>query len=261
MAVAKEITSIAKEYLKTMKVEITYPIEYHLQPVTDIHLHSNYRFELESNANSKYLSILLIIAVLILISAGLNYFNLYSSIISRRINGIGIRIINGASNREVISEFITEALLTGVISLILAFILLDLLFPVFRNYLNLDFGLGSLFQVRTWLLPSFILVILSILSGLILGVRIFGIAPVSFIRKEMNMGNRKYTTRLYIVGQFIIAIILIAGTTGVFKQIKYMQDDAFTMNIDQTLVVKRPVARGTMQPRFPSRKLFLDSLK
>jgi putative ABC transport system permease protein len=242
VAVADEITSIAKEFLKSMKLELTYPIEYHLQPITDIHLHSNYRFELEPNGNSKYLSILLIIAILILISAGLNYFNLYSSIISRRINGIGIRIINGASDREVISEFITEALLTGIISLILAFILLDLLFPVFRNYLDLDFDLGSLFQVRTWLLPAFILIFLSILSGLILAIRIFGIAPVSFIRKELKISNRKYTTRFYIVGQFIIAIVLIAGTTGVLKQIKYMQDDAFTMNIDQTLVVKRPVA-------------------
>ncbi len=243
VAVADEITSIAKEYLKNMKMELTFPIEYHLQPITDIHLHSNYRFELEPNGNSKYLSILLVIAMLILISAGLNYFNLYSSIINRRINGIGIRIINGASDREVISEFITEALLTGMISLILAYILLDLLFPFFRNYLNLDFDLSSLFQVRTWLLPSIILIVLSILSGLILGIRIFGIAPVSFIRKELNIGSRKYTTRFYIIGQFVIAIILIAGTTGVLKQIRYMQNEAFTMDIDQTLVVKRPAAQ------------------
>ncbi len=241
-AVADEIGSIARDFLKSMKVELTYPIEYHLQPITDIHLHSNYRFELEPNGNSKYLSILLIIAILILISAGLNYFNLYSSIINKRINGIGIRIINGASDREVISEFIAEALLTGILSLILAFILLDLLFPVFRNYLDLDFTLGSLLQVRTWLIPAIILVVLSVFSGFILGIRIFGIAPVSFIRKELNISKRKFTTRFYIVGQFIIAIILIAGTIGVLKQIKYMQDDAFTMSIDQTLVVKRPVA-------------------
>ncbi|HUX58409.1 MAG TPA: ABC transporter permease [Bacteroidales bacterium] len=243
IAIADQITSLAKEYFVSIKSELTYPIEYHLQPISDIHLHSNYRFEHEANGNNKYLSILLAIALLILISAGLNYFNLYSSIISRRINGIGIRIINGASGRDTISEFITEALLTGLISLLLAFILLDLLFPFFGNYLNLDFGMESLFQFKTWLLPISILIILSVLSGIVLGIRTYGIAPVSFIRKELFHNNKKFTTRLYIVIQFIIAIILIAGTIGALKQINYMQKDAFTMNIDQTLVVKRPVAR------------------
>ena len=161
--VASEITTLAMEYFKSMKVEINYPVEYHLQPITDIHLHSNYRFEHETNGNNKYLSILLIIAILILISAGLNYFNLYSSIISRRINGIGIRIINGASAKGYnISEFTTEAVLTGIISLLLSFLLLFLLFPLFKNFLNLDFTLASVFQIKTWLFPPLLLILLSL---------------------------------------------------------------------------------------------------
>ncbi|MEI8226190.1 MAG: ABC transporter permease [Bacteroidota bacterium] len=241
--VANEITALAKEYFKSNKVEITYPIEYHLQPITDIHLHSNYRFEHEPNGNNKYLSILLGIAFLILISAGLNYFNLYSSITGRRINGIGIRIINGASGRDIISEFTTEAVLTGLISLVLGFILLFLFFPVFKNFLNLDFTLASAFQLKTWLLPSCILIFLSLIVGLFLGIKIFNVAPVSFLKKELIISNKKNSRKLLLVGQFIIAIILIGSTIGAMKQIRYMQKDAFTMNIDQVLVVKRPVAK------------------
>lgn len=250
--VANEITDIAKDYFKSMKIELTYPIEFHLQAITDIHLHSNYRFEHEPNGNSKYISILLVIAILILISAGLNYFNLYSSITGRRINGIGVRIVNGASGRNIISEFVTESVITGIISLILAFILLDLLFPFFKSFLNLDFNLSSLFKIRTWLIPVIILVFLSVLTGLVLGLRIYGVAPVSFIRKEVQISSRKFTRKFYSIGQFIIAIILIAGTIGALRQIRYMQKDAFTMNIDQTLVVRRPVARefNTSQKSF-----------
>ena len=243
---------LQRKILNREKVEIDFPIEFHLQPITDIHLHSNYRFEHEPNGNSKYISILLVIAILILISAGLNYFNLYSSITGRRINGIGVRIVNGASGRNIISEFITESVITGIISLILAFILLDLLFPFFKSFLNLDFTLDSLFKIRTWLLPAIILVFLSVLTGLALGIRIYGVAPVSFIRKEVQISNRKFTRKFYTIGQFTIAIILIAGTIGALRQIRFMQKDAFTMNIDQTLVVKRPVARefNTSQKSF-----------
>jgi putative ABC transport system permease protein len=249
---ANEITVLAKENLKARDIEIDFPIEFHLQPITDIHLNSNYRFEHEPNGNSKYISILLAIAILILISAGLNYFNLYSSITGRRINGIGVRIVNGASGRNIISEFITESVITGIISLVVAFIILDLLFPFFKSFLNLDFSLNSLFKIRTWLIPVIILVFLSMLTGLVLGLRIYGIAPVSFIRKEVQISSRKFTRKFYTIGQFIIAIILIAGTIGALKQIRYMQKDAFTMNIDQTLVVRRPVARefNTSQKSF-----------
>ena len=256
LKVADEITALAKENFKSRDIAIDFPIEYHLQPITDIHLHSNYRFEHETNGNSKYISILLAIAFLILISAGLNYFNLYSSITGRRINGIGIRIINGASGRDIISEFISESLLTGLISLIIAFILLFLLFPLFSNFLNLDFTLESLFKVQTWLIPSCILIFLSLLVGLFLGIKIYNVAPVSFIKREILISNKKYSRRFLLVGQFIIAIVLIGSTFGAMKQIRYMQHDAFTMNINQVLVVKRPVAKEFNS----SQKSFQESL-
>jgi len=250
--IGSEIASLADEYFTLAKVEIDFPIEFHLQPVTSIHLHSNYRFEHEPNGNNKYVTILLIIAILIVISASLNYFNLYSSITRRRINGIGIRIVNGALSGNIISEFITESILTGTISLVLAFILLDLFFPVFKSFLDLDFTSGSLFNIRTWILPAAILVLISLFAGLVLGIRIYGVAPVSFMRKEVQKINRKFTGKFYSIGQFTVAIILIAGTLGTLKQIRYMQQDAFTMNIDHTLVVKRPVARefNTSQKSF-----------
>jgi putative ABC transport system permease protein len=241
-SVGKEITALAKEYFITQKVEITYPIEYRLQPVTDIHLHSNYRFEHEINGNIKYVSILLIIGFLIFISAGLNYFNLYSSITTRRINGIGIRIMNGASGRDIISEFTTEAVITGMISLLLSYILLFLLFPVFKDFLNLDFTLDSIFEIRTWLLPSLLLIFLSFLVGWLLAIKIFKVAPVSFIKKDLSVNYKRSNRKFLLIGEFVISIILVSSTIGAMKQISYMQKDALTMNIDQTLVVKRPVA-------------------
>ena len=241
--IANKITALAKDYFKSMKIEITYPVEYHLQPITDVHLHSNYRFEFETNGNYKYLSLLLIIAFLILISAGLNYFNLYSSVIGRRINGTGIRIINGASGRDIISEFTTEAFLTGLISLALSYILLFMFFPVFKNFLNLDFTLTSAFRIKTWLLPSSILISISMLTGIFSGIRIFNISPVLFLKKEMVVSKRRHFRKFLLTGQFVIAIFLIGSTIGALKQIRYMQKDAFTMNIEQILVVKRPAAK------------------
>jgi putative ABC transport system permease protein len=254
--IASEITALAKENFKERSVAIDFPLEYHLQPIKDIHLHSNSRFEYEANGNIKYVNILQAIALLILLSAALNYFNLYSSITGRRINGIGIRIINGASRYDVLAEFTTEAVLTGLFSIVLSFIFLVMLFPVFKNFLDLDFSLETLFNFKTWALPVVAMILLSLLAGWLLGTRILNVAPVSFIKKDAFIKNRKINRSILFAGQFTIAIILLGFTIGAMKQIRYMQKDAFTMSIDQTLVVKRPVAREFNQVQ----KSFQESL-
>jgi putative ABC transport system permease protein len=241
--VASEITALARENFTSRDVTIDFPIEYHLQQVTDIHLFSDYRFEFEANGKSKYLSVLLIIALLILLSAGLNYFNLYTNVIGRRLNGIGIRIINGATGRNIISEFISEFLLTGLLSLIIAFSMLFLFFPYMKDFLSLDFTLGSLFSLKSLLLPVSFLLMLSLIAALLLGLKTFNAAPVTLIKKEIKLNNRKQSRRFLLVGQFTIAIILIGCTIGAMMQINFMQHEAFSMNIDQTIVVKRPIAR------------------
>jgi putative ABC transport system permease protein len=240
--IAEKITALAKEDFASRDVEIDFPIEFHLQSITDIHLHSNYRFEYEANGNSRYLTILLAIALLILLSAGFNYFNLYSSATGKRINSIGIRIINGASGKDIISEFITEALLTGIISLVVAFIMLFLLFPLFKEMLGLEFSMNTLFSPGTWLLPSAFLLLLSLMAGLLVGLKIYNVTPVTFIRGDFKITGKNQSRSILLAGQFIIAIVLIGCTLGAMRQIGYMQKDAFTMNIDQTLVVKRPTS-------------------
>ena len=160
--IESQITNLGKENFSEREIKIDFPIEFHLQSVTDIHLHSDYRFEFEPNGNGKYLTILFVIAVLILFSAGLNYLNLYTSVTGEKISRIGVRIINGASGRNVILEFVTEALITGLISLILSFVLLYLLFPLAKTLLSLSFNSDVLFNIRSWLIPVSFLVVLRI---------------------------------------------------------------------------------------------------
>ncbi len=74
-------------------------------------------------------------------------------------------------------------------------------------------------------------------------MKIYNVTPVTFIRGDFKITGKKQSRSILLAGQFIIAIVLIGCTIGAMRQISYMQKDAFTMNIDQTLVVKRPTSR------------------
>jgi putative ABC transport system permease protein len=93
------------------------------------------------------------------------------------------------------------------------------------------------------LIPSSFLLLLSLMAGLLLGLKIYNVTPVTFIRGDFKITGKKQSRNILLAGQFIIAIVLIGCTIGAMRQIRYMQKDAFTMNIDRTLVVKRPTSR------------------
>jgi putative ABC transport system permease protein len=100
-----------------------------------------------------------------------------------------------------------------------------------------------MFSIKSWMLPFALLVVLSLLTGLFLGLKIYNVTPVTFMKRDIKLNSRKESRRLLLTCQFIIAIILIGCTIGTIKQITYMQKEAFTMNIDQTLVVKGPTTK------------------
>jgi len=68
----------------------------YLQPLTDIHLHSNMEFEIEPNGDINVVRIFTIIAILILLIACINFMNLSTARSARRSAEVGLRKIVGA---------------------------------------------------------------------------------------------------------------------------------------------------------------------
>ena len=241
--VASKIKDYAIEFIESRGMELDFKIEYELQILRDIHLHSHYRFEHEANGNYSYLVALMIVAFFILLSAWLNYTNIYKSLIKKKIKSLGVRKINGASWRSFAIEFTTETLITGLISLALAFVILSLLFPVLKGYLHLEYSLDFILSPHTILYSILIITGISICVGIILTLRYLKTIPLNLVlTKNFNAGNKR-PKNFVLIAQFSIAVFLIASTMVAIQQIHYMQESALSMNIDQVLTVKRPVDR------------------
>ena len=93
-----------------------------LQPVQDIHLHSNLEEEIQVNGNSTYIYVFLVSLIFILIVVGTNYVNLATSLALKRTKEIGIRKILGASMGSIIKTLSVEFLILVIISNILAWL-------------------------------------------------------------------------------------------------------------------------------------------
>ena len=104
-----------------------------LQPLTDIHLHSNLQREFEANGDSTNVSLFSIVALFILAIACINFVNLTTARSATRAKEIGIRKVVGSKRGELIRQFLGESVFLSFLAVVLATGVVELALPYFRE--------------------------------------------------------------------------------------------------------------------------------
>ena len=125
---AQLLDFIPKYFSARMAPYVTIP----LQKLTDIHLQSNLYQEIEVNRDYKSIYIAIAIAVFIIIIAVINFMNLSAARSSQRAREVAVRKVMGSNKKQLVDQFLTESLLTSLISLTLAIGLTALLIGPFE---------------------------------------------------------------------------------------------------------------------------------
>ena len=211
---------------------------YPVMPLTDIHLHSNKSYEFEVNGNITYVYIFSIIAIFILLIACVNFMNLSTARSANRAKEVGIRKVAGSSRADLITQFLTESVLTSFFSLLLAIGIAALLLPLFNQLAGKQMSVWTLFS--TWLLP--VLIALIILVGCIAGsypaFYLSSFQPVHVLKGSIAKGFKSSWLRSgLVVFQFFISISLIIGTIVIYNQLAYIRSREIGYNRDQVLVI------------------------
>jgi putative ABC transport system permease protein len=103
-----------------------------LEPLQDVYLRSK-RGGMESGGSISNVYIFSIIALFILIIAGINFINLSTARAADRAKEVGVRKVAGATGAQLIGQFLTEALIISLIAFVLAALLSAVLLPQFNQ--------------------------------------------------------------------------------------------------------------------------------
>jgi len=223
----------AKTIQKMMRVS-DYKIE--LQPLTSIHLRSNLDYELSVNGSLKQLYLLIAIASLILLIALINYINLSTAQYTARVKEIGIRKVIGSDKKNIAGMFLTEALLLTVISASIAIFITQLILPWFNQFTGKQLSLWHFGTANTLVVFSCFSLFTGILAGIYPSVVLARFKTMPALKGQM--GNMTVSTlfRKSLVGfQFVIATILIAGCTIIYKQLQFVSHADLGFNKEQVL--------------------------
>jgi len=191
------------------------------------------------HGNIQTVRIFILVSVIILLIAVVNYFNLTTARASCRAKEIGMKKVIGASRRHLVIQFLSESVLFSLGAVALGVALAGLLGPVFRRILSAPFALTA--DVRT--LPGILMIVgsgivLGLLSGAYPAFYLASFDPVRILKGQATAGRRGASFRkLLIVFQFSVSVLLIIATITVRKQVKFMKETELGLRKEQVLIL------------------------
>ena len=207
-----------------------------LEPLKSVYLHSKRGGMVSGNVNN--VRLLAVIALFILLMAGINFINLSTARSSERAKEVGIRKISGAGRWQLIRLFMGESLLLCLISFLLSLGLAAILLPLF-NQLAGKTVCQDIFRQISLILD---LLLLTIGIGLAVGIYsafiLSAYKPMLALKGYFKSGTGGIRLRKgLVILQFTISTALIIGTIVIYSQIRFMRNQDLGFNKEQDLVI------------------------
>jgi len=208
---------------------------FRVQPVTDIHLKSHLRWELEPNGNIEYVYIMAAAALLTLVIACINFMNLMTAKSAERAKEIGIRKTLGALRKQLTFQFLSESATMTTISIVFAVLIVELCLPLYNSLSGQSLDLNYSEALPVLLVLGFII---GIGSGIYPSLFLSSIKPHSILKgKFQTSGRGNHLRNTLIVFQFAISMTLISGTAIIFNQLEFIRNKNLGFSKEELLVV------------------------
>jgi putative ABC transport system permease protein len=232
--------SIIEKYNPGLKDRNQHDI-FFLQPLKDIHLTSNLSEEAEANGDARIVFFLALIGIFVIVIAWINYVNLSTAKALERAKEVGVRKVMGAFKTQLIRQFLIEATIVNLLSVILALLAVALVIPYFNSLSGLHLQIEDMTQrwflallLGLWITGAF-------LSGSYPALVLSSFRPITVLKGKLkNSMSGILLRRSLVILQFMASIALISSTLIVYRQLDFMMNQDLGVNIDQVLVVERP---------------------
>ncbi len=231
-----------------------------LQPLTAIHLHSDFTGEIGTNGNITFIYIFAVVALFILLIACFNFTNLTTARSLTRAKEVGLRKVVGADKKQLLSQFLTETTLFALIALLIAIALAWVVLPVFNQLSARQLSLDFSSNFSLYLLLALLIAGVGLLAGLYPAVVLAAFKPVEVLKgKFIRNSKGGFFRKVLVTLQFAVSIALIASTILVSNQLDFLKNKK--LGFDKENVLLLTVPRSTDSTQFASFKNALLSDK
>lgn len=206
-----------------------------LQPLTDIHLRSRFRTDVEGQGNIQYVRIFSVVAVFILLIACVNFMNLATALAGGRAKEVGLRKTVGAFRGQLVAQFLCESLLLALAGLALALVLVYFALPFFNTLTGKAMKL-DLWDMRVTGELLGVTVVTGLLAGCYPALYLSSFNVIEVIKGRLGI-QRSFLRNGLVVFQFSIAVVLMISTLVIYRQLRFLHDRDLGFDRDHLLYI------------------------
>ncbi|HEY9049207.1 MAG TPA: ABC transporter permease [Ohtaekwangia sp.] len=234
---------------------------FHLQPVSDIYLHSSDIMDEIKHGDIRYVWLFGGIAIFILLLACINFINLSTAKSANRAKEVGLRKVVGSVRGHLIRQFLTESMVYSFVSFALGIVIVWVSLP----YFNVIAGRSlSIPWLSWWFYPVLLgsAFMIGLLAGAYPSFYLSAFKPIQVLKGNISRGSKNATLRnVMVVFQFTTSIILIIGTFVIYRQMNYILNTKIGFDKEQVIEIQGANTLNKKQATFKNELLKLRDVE
>lgn len=165
-----------------------------------------------------------LIALLILAIACINYVNLSTARSMLRVREVSVRKVLGALRVQLFMQFVMETAILFSVAIAISAVAVHLCLPLFNQLsgktLNIDFA-----DYHIWLVTGAVAIGTLLVASIYPALLLSSFEPVKALKGKLVAGmNNAVFRKVLVVTQFVVSIVLIAGTIIIAQQLRYIHN-------------------------------------
>ncbi len=182
--------------------------------------------------NMKLIRNMFLAGLALLLSALFNYINLNTALVGKRANEMGTRRLLGSDKRNIVWRYIAESGLFTAVCFVFAVLLAVVLLPVVGALIadpesvssTTDITMKALFSPAVMCSYIGFAVLIAVVSGIVPAVIASRISPIDIVKGQMRVKSKMVFSKIFIICQNVISVVLIAVAITMETQMRYMLD-------------------------------------
>ncbi len=209
----------------------------YLQQIRKMHLDTSTEFDLGEKGSMTQVLIFSFVGLLILLIACFNFINMSTAFSFRRSREVSIRKIFGSDRKKIISSSLLESAVEIVISILVAFILLNLILSSVSGLISKPLSL-SVISPAGWILMcitllTFCTLFASFYSALYLSFA----SPLALLGSAETGKGRQSSRNILVTFQYTISTLLIFCSLVIYSQLNFIRTADKGFNEKNILVI------------------------
>lgn len=233
----KQINEIAFRFAQKEWEENKMSYSYFLQPLLDIHLKSQLRYDAANNGSLSRVRVFSIVGIIVLLLACINYVNLTTAGAIKRAKETSVRKVVGATKLQLIRQFFMETFLICVAAVGIGVLLLKIVLPTFSLWIGQPYDFA--FTSGNILIILGFIIFISLIAGIYPAAILSSFSPATALKGSFSQSRAGNIIRKsLVVFQFTITIALVASILIISRQMNFIKNKSLGFEGNSVIEVK-----------------------